>query len=431
MEAQIPIGEFNIWITLILMVICLMAVAFFSSSEAALLSAKPLHIRHLAKKGDKRAQAIERLRKRYDRLFGTILATENMFIILATSLGTAIAIAFFGHNGIILATVIMTILVVIFGEITPKTLGASFSEPLSLAVSRILEAIVLILSPVIIILSVPVNLIMKIFGLSRKKGLGYSQEELMTAIRESEKEGVIASHEREFIEGVFEFSKTKAREAMVPRVKMVCIPENADLAQMKKIILKTGHSRYPVFSDNPDNILGFVSVKDMFLEIDRKREIRAKDLIRPCHFAPGSQRITTLLSDMRRLRMSMAIILDEYGGTAGLVTVETLLEEIVGEIEDEYDYFSSRWTPQEDGTIIVDAHFPLDEAISILQIPEPDCKSQTIGGYLITNLGRIPEVGDSVMLDKYIVKAEVMERYKVKKIKIIPKTDDEKEQPET
>ena len=181
----------------------------------------------------------------------------------------------------------------------------------SLAVSYILNFIVWILSPVIAVLSAPVNLLMKIFKISGKKGLGYSQEELRTAIYESEKEGIIEPDEREFLEGVFDFGKTMALEVMVPRVNMVCLPEDAGFAEMKQAIVKTGHSRFPVFKDNLDNITGVVNVKDMLLAVEEKGEIRATDISRHCHFAPGSQRLTTLLSDMRRLRVSMAIIVDE------------------------------------------------------------------------------------------------------------------------
>ncbi|MCL5036966.1 MAG: hemolysin family protein [Chloroflexi bacterium] len=420
MEAQLPVGDLHIAVSLILMGVCLLAVAFFSSSEAALLSVKPLFIRNLARKGDKRARAIERLRKRYDRLFGTILATENLFIILATSIGTAIAISVFGHNGVLLATVIMTLLVVILGEITPKTLGATFPEQLALGVSHILELIVTLLSPVIAVLSAPVNLLMRILGIEKKKGMGYSQEELRTAIYESEKEGIIAPDEREFLEGVFDFAMTSAREIMIPRVKMTCLPVDAGVEEMRTVIEKTGHTRFPVYKDDMDNILGVINVKDMFLSLDKKGVIKAGDLVRPCHFAPGSQKIISLLEDMKRMRVSMAIVLDEYGGTAGLVTVETLLEEIVGEIEDEYDVLKSGWLPQKDGAILANAHFPIDEAAKRLHIPEPDCVNNTLGGYLLTKLGRIPEVGDSIQLDKYTLRVELMERYKLKEVKIIP-----------
>lgn len=427
METHIPLSNQDILIILILMIICLMMVGFFSSSEAALLSVKPLYIRNLARKGDKKAQAIERLRKRYDRLFGTILATENLFIILATSLGTVLAIAILGNGGVLFATIIMTILVVVLCEITPKTLGASFPEPFALAVSRILEIIVFILSPIVALLSAPVNILMKILGLKLKKGFSYSHEEILTALHESEKEGTIASDEREFIESVFDFGKTLAREVMVPRVEMLCLPENADAGDMKKAIEKTGHSRFPVYKDDLDNILGTVSVKDMFLAIENNPDIKVKELIGPCHFVPGTKRITTLLSEMRKMRLSMAIILDEYGGTAGLVTIETLLEEIVGDIDDEYDILTSGWNPQNDGSVIVDAHFPLDEIAERLKIPEPDCQYNTIGGYLISQIGRIPDQGESVMLGKYNIKAETMERYKLKKVRITRTIQEEEE----
>jgi len=418
LETVIPIHGLPDWLLMIFILLCMFMVSFFSSSEAALLSVSRLKIRYLAGKGDKAAQAVERLKENYSRLFSTILALENMLIILASSLGTALGIFWFKDKGVWLATLIMTPLVVIFGEIVPKTFAAGNSEKYALRVSRLMELVVKISSPLIALFNFFANIILKLLkAKTEKKGL-FSPQEFKEVVLMEGSRGLLPKAESDLIKGVLEFGDQVAKEVMVPRVEMDCFSAEMNRLDMIEKIQLTGHSRFPVFEGGVDNVIGVVYAKDLLKGSAENQSITAKDIARSIFFAPGNQKILSLLSELKEKKYSMAIILDEFGGTAGLVTMETLLEAIVGEIEDEYDLTSPGVSEVKSDTYLLKAATDVGEVEDILKITFPPGDYRSIGGVLIEEMGCIPQKGESVEYQGYIFAVEELDSYKLKTLKV-------------
>lgn len=420
MEAQIPIPFENNTIILLIMIFCIFCVAFFSSSEAALISVNRIRIRNLIEKGNKSAMAAERVVSRHDRLFATILTTENMFIILASSLGGVLAVSILGEKGILISTIVMTIFIVIFGEITPKTYAAQNAVKVSLLVARPMEKIIVVLSPIISLLSFVSRGLIRLLGVSHTVNpYILTEDEIKTAINDAVSGGVLAKSEKKMIEGIFEFNDTIASEIMVPRVEMVGVGHEEPLAKAVEIINKTGHSRIPVFEQSIDHIIGAVYAKDILKNSPESLNVmRTREVMRPCHFAPASQKVMSLLSDLRRIKTSLAIIIDQFGGTAGMITIETLLEEIVGEIEDEFDISLPKFEKISENEYIVDARMQIYDLREHLGIELPEGDYQTVGGFVINLVENIPSLGDMVVFGDNEFIVEKTEGYKLSRILI-------------
>lgn len=420
MEAQIPIPFENNTIIFMIMIFCIMCVAFFSSSEAALISANRIKIRNLAEKGDKNAIAAERIVSRHDRLFATILTTENMFIVLASSLAGVLSVSLWGKSGIVISTVMMTIFIVIFGEITPKTYAAQNAARVSLIVARPMEKIIMLLSLPISILTFISSSIIRMLGVNQPVNpYLFTEDELKTVLNEAERGGVLAKSEKRMIEGIFEFGDTVAGEIMVPRVDMMTVPAGAPLDEASKIINETGHSRLPVHEESVDHIVGAIYAKDV-LKFCGQAGLTVKDIMRPCFFAPASQNVMKLLAELRSKRTSLAIIIDEFGGTAGMITIERLLEEIVGEIEDEFDTQIPQYEKIGEDEYTVDARMSIYEVKEKLGIAIPEGSYNTLGGFVISLVENIPSLGDIVEYEGHEFIIEKTEGYRLTRIRIRP-----------
>lgn len=419
MEPAVPIHIASFWAALVLL-FCIFCVAFFSSSEAALMSANKIKIRHLVKTGNQNAKAVERVISRHDRLFGTILTTENMFIILASSLAGAMAFNLFGEKGIAVATAIMTVFIVIFGEITPKTYAAQNAEKMALLVARPMEFAIRVTSPIISLFAwISTGIIRLLSGKTIHRPYFLTEEEIKTVIDVGEKEGVLEKSEKEMIDGVFAFGDTLAREVMVPRVDMVCLPHTSTLKDIIKTINETGHSRLPIYEDNIDNVIGVVYAKDLLPVVHLcDGDFNPREILRPCHYVPGSQKVIHLLADLQKKKLSMAIIIDEFGGTAGLVTMEKLLEVIVGEIEDEYDFSEPRFEKIDEFTHIVDARASIEDVNKKLLLEVPRGDYTTIGGFVAHSAGKLPALGTTIEEHGVRFTVEKLDGYKVSKIRI-------------
>jgi len=421
LETIIPIHGLPDWLLSVLILFCMLMVGFFSSSEAALLSVSRLKIRYLAGKGNRSAQAVEELKENYSRLFSTILALENMLIILASSLGTALGIFWFKDKGVWLATLIMTPLVVIFGEIVPKTFAAGNAEKYALLIARPMALIVKIASPVIALFNLFANLILKLLkAKSEKKGL-FSPQEFKEVVLLEGSRGLLPKAESDLIKGVLEFGDQVAKEVMVPRVEMDCFSAPMNRTEMIEKIQATGHSRFPVYENGVDNIIGVVYAKDLLKISCDNRLLTAKEIARPIFFAPGNQKVLSLLSELKEKKYSLAIILDEFGGTAGLVTMETLLEAIVGEIEDEYDLTSPGVNQIKTETYLLKAAVDVEEVEEILKLTFPEGDYRSIGGFMIQEMGRIPRQGEKIEYQGYVFEVAELDHYKLKLLKVYKK----------
>ncbi len=421
-EPHIPIQIGNNTVVFIVMVICIMCVGFFSSSEASLISVNRIRIRNLIEKGNKNAMAVERVVSKHDKLFATILTTENMFIILASSMAGVLAVSVLGEIGIAVSSIVMTIFIVIFGEITPKTYAAQNAVKVSLLVARPIEKIIFILSPIISLFAFVSRSIIRLLGVhSTVNPYLLTEDEIKTVINDGAREGVIAKSEKKMIDGIFEFNDTIVEEIMVPRVDMVTLPAHDPLAKVVEVINETSHSRIPVFEESVDHIIGVVFAKDILKckpeDIAHKS---AKDILRKCHYCPASQKVMSLLSELRSKKTSMAVIIDEFGGTAGMVTMETLLEEIVGDIEDEFDISPPKYQKVGDDEFIVDARMSVYEIKEKLNIEVPEGDYQTVGGFVINLVENIPSLGDVVEYGNYEFIIEKTEGCKLSLIRIKP-----------
>ena len=422
MEPHVPIPIQDNGIILIILIFCVCAVSFFSSSEAALIAVNRIRLKNLVEKGNKNAIAAEKVVSNHDKLFATILATENMFIIFASSLAGVLAVNLFGSNGLAISTIVMTIFIVIFGEIAPKTFAAQNALKVSLIVARPISITIKILSPIVSILAFIAKFIIKVLG-GKPASNPYilTEDEIRMVINDGAKEGLLDSTGKQMIEGVFEFSKTVASEIMVPRVDMATIPYTAVLAEAIEMINKTGHSRIPVRKESADNILGVIYAKDILKRYnDDLKSVLVTDIMRQCHFAPESQSIVTLFAELRAKKSSMAIIVDEFGGTAGLISIETLLEEIVGDIDDEFDAPKVDYEKVRENEYIVNAKMDIYDLEELLGIEFPEGDYQTVGGFVISQIENIPSKGDLVDYGGYEFVVIGTEAYRLSKISIKP-----------
>ncbi len=395
---------------------------FFSGSETALMSVNKIRIRELANEGDKKAAIVDRLLADHTRLLATILIGNNLVNIAASAIATSLAIEIFGSSGVGIATGVVTLIVLIFGEITPKSIGNRRAVKYSKLVAPALFWMERLLSPVITLFVLVIRLIIGEGNLLSTSFL--SEEEIRRFVNVSEEEGVIKRTERKMINSIFEFDDTTVREVMVPRIDVIGIEEKATIRQLVKLAVERGHSRIPVFQDNIDRITGIIYVKDLLqLLIDNEDEnIIVKEYMRSAYFIPESKKINELLTEMRKRKVHISIVLDEYGGTAGIITIEDLLEEIVGDIQDEYDLEPKQIEYLNEHELLLDARINIDELNEILPEPILDEENyETISGFILYQLGYLPKEGEKLEIDNFTIQVDKILENRLEKIKIISK----------
>ena len=312
--------------------------AFFSASETALMSISKLRVRHMIEEKVKGAELVGQLVQNPGKLLGAILVGNNVVNIGASALATVLAIQFFGSKGVGIATGIMTLLVLIFGEITPKSLAAAYSERVAISVSKVIFVIIKILNPIIIILSFVTGFILRIFGvkIDTKKPF-ITEDELRTMVDVGHEEGVLEVEERKMIHNIFQFGDSQVKDAMVPRTDIAAVDVRSSYEDLLELFKREQYSRMPVYRNTIDNIIGILHVKDMFFLDKRMEEFDIEKNLRKTYYTFESKRIAELFEEMRKKRLQMAVVADEYGGTAGIITMQDLVEEIFGDIGDEYN----------------------------------------------------------------------------------------------
>ncbi|MGV8115118.1 HlyC/CorC family transporter [Methanothrix soehngenii] len=397
----------------------LFASAFFSASETALMSLSKIRLIHLVEEKIRGASVVEKLREDPSRLLGTILVGNNLVNISASSIATVLAIKYFGDSGVGIATGVMTMLVLIFGEITPKSLAAQKSEQVALLVARPISVLAYILSPVVAVFSRVASIFLRLFGCrSNAKLPSITEEELKSMVNLGEEEGVIEDHEKTMICNVFDFGDQLVKDIMVPRMDIIAININATYEDVIKIIRAEQFSRYPVYSNRIDNIVGILNVKDL-VYLDSKRDFDMKGFVKKPYYTFEFMNTSELFSEMKKRRTHMAIVLDEYGGTAGIVTMEDLVEEIVGEISDEYDMQTNEIETIREGEYIVDGSTRIEELNELIGTDIESEHYESIGGFMIQLLGRLPRQGESVeyMNTRFVI--ENVEKNRIKKIRVL------------
>jgi CBS domain containing-hemolysin-like protein len=389
---------------------------FFSGSETALVSVNRIRLKKLAEEGKAEAAMVEKLLDQPNKLLATILVGNNLVNIAAASIATSMAISYFGSRGVGIATGIMTFLILVFGEVTPKSYAIQNAEKISLRIVRPMNFLVSVLYPLVrllIALTKPV-----ITRLSGEMHLTpyITEEEIKMLVEVGEREGVIEKGEKEMIHGVFKFGDMEAKEVMVPRIDMECLNINDTLQKAIDNVINTGHSRFPVYEKNIDNIVGVLNSKDLF---GKPLEESIRDLVRPAYYIPESKKLDEILREMQERKTQIAIVVDEYGGTLGLVTLEDILEEIVGEIMDEYDIEEPEVQIVDEGVAIVDAKADIEDLNEALGIDLPAEDFETVGGLIFNVLGRIPKPGDQVKINGNTMVVETMRGRRIAKIRVI------------
>jgi len=406
---------------LIILLILLCSSAFFSASETALMSLSKIRIRHMVDEKVKGAQLVSKLVENPGKLLSAILIGNNVVNIGASALATSIAIDYFGEKGVGIATAMMTILVLIFGEITPKSIAARNSESISLKVSGIINIITTILNPITIIFNYLTNGIVRLLGGKVEMGKPYiTEEELKTMVDVSHEEGVLEVEEKQMIYNVFEFGDSQVKDVMVPRTDMVAIEVSSTYEEIMDVFKREQFSRLPIYKETTDNIIGILHVKSLvFFDNSKEKFDINKYMIKP-YFTYEYKPTTELFDEMRKNRVAMTVVLDEYGGTAGIVTMEDLVEEIVGDIEDEYDN-----EEHDEIQVIKEDEYIVDGSAKIELVNEmigTNIESEdfdSIGGYVIGEIGGFPKKGETIECGNIKFIIEDIDKNRIKKLKIL------------
>jgi CBS domain containing-hemolysin-like protein len=374
---------------------------FVAGSEVALIGFSKLRRRQLVEEKHPRIGAVEKLMEKPQRFLITILIVNTLVNILAASVATAIAESIFGSLGVAIATGVVTLLMLTFGEITPKAYASAHGEGWALGTAPILLGMMRLLWPLVRAYEKLMDSMFKSMGASGDHGAANfrSEEEIKTLITVGAEEGVLEEKEEDMLHSVIEFGETVAKEIMVPRIDMVAVPGDATVEHIRAFALDSGFSRIPVYQGTVDNVVGILYVKDLLLHLLNKGNPAAhvRDLMHDAFFVPESKKLDDLLTEMREKRMHMAVVIDEFGGTAGLVTLEDVLEEVVGDIFDEYDLRSEPVRQLDDRTAIVDARTHVADVNDALEIEIPEEEGyDTVAGYIYDKLGRLGKEGEVV-----------------------------------
>jgi putative hemolysin len=412
-------GSEDAWQWIILIVLLILS-AFFSTSETALMSLSKIKIRSMVAKNVPKAKKVQKLVENPSNLLGAILVGNNIVNIGASALATSIAIKEFGDAGVGIATGIMTFIVLIFGEITPKSLAAQHSEKISLKVVNILSFFVFILKPITVVLMKITNAIIKLFGgkiASRQPFV--TEEEIKTMVNVGQEEGVLEFEEREMIHNVFEFGDTKVTDVMTPRTYMVAIDKKSSFEEIVEVFKNERFSRIPVYEEDIDHIIGVLFLKDLFLSKMEEETFDIDKIIKEPYITIEYKLTTELFREMRDKGIQMAIVIDEYGGTAGVVTIEDLVEEIVGDIYDESDDIIQEIEMLDDNEYFVHGIVKIDDVNERIGISIYTEEYDSIGGFVFGLFGRLPEEGESIDHEHIKFVVEKVHKNRIEKLRIL------------
>lgn len=410
---------------IIILIILIILSGFFSSAETALMAVNKIKIRHMVEEGVKGAELVEKLISDTNELLGAILIGNNIVNIGASSLATVLAATLvkgtkFEDVGIAIATGVMTMLILIFGEITPKSLAKQNAEGVAIKISRPIAAVVFVCRPFVWLFTKISSFFIKILGGDPDKAEPFiTQEELKTLMDVGEEEGVLEGKEKEMIFNVFEFGDLQVKDIMAQRVDIIAESIDASYEEILNGIQEYQFSRIPVYEDNIDNIVGILYAKDLILLNDEdKKNFDVKKLMREPYYTFEFKNIADLFTEMKRTRNHMAIVLDEYGGTVGIVTIEDLIEEIVGDIEDEYDEHQEDIKEIKENEYEVDGSTRLDDLSEIINVKIESDEFDSIGGFVIGILDRLPELNEEILYENLKFIVEEIDKKRIKKIRI-------------
>lgn len=403
-----------------MLIVLLMMSAFFSSAETALMALSKIRLRHLVEEGNSKAIKVHALLQNPNKLLGAILFGNNVVNIGASALATSLAISVFENSGVGIATGAMTLAVLIFGEITPKSIAAAKSEQMSLRIAGFMSMYVKIMTPVVWAILVITNTLTKIFG--GKPGISQpymTEEEIKTMVNMGHQEGVVEEEEKQMIYNVFEFGDAQVKDIMTPRTEMVSLDVHASYETVFSIYKDQQFSRLPIYEGNTDNILGVLYIKDLVFNGASPETFKISDFMRDPIFTFEFKNTAELFKELREKRVPIAMVLDEYGGTAGLVTMEDLIEAIVGDIRDEYDEHEKDIEYVTENEFIVEGVTRIDELNELIGIDIETEDFDSIGGYIVGECGCIPAVGTVIERENTQFVVEAIDRNRIDTLRII------------
>jgi putative hemolysin len=393
--------------------------AFAATAETALTSVSRLRMRSLAEGGERAARRVVRLHEQPNAYLSTILMVNTLAVIVASTVTTLLVAERWGSGAEAPATAVLSVVVLVACEILPKSVALRFNEQAARLVSGPVTLLTRVLRPVVFLLTWLSSRLVRLVARGDVPGPFVTEEELKMLLAVSEREGVVEEEEREMISGVLELTDKVAREVMVPRVDVVAVDVRSTVEDVTRLINQTGHSRIPLYEDSIDNVVGLIYAKDLLRVCATDNPPSLRELAREPYFTPELKRAGELLIEMRKKKVHMAIVVDEYGGTAGIVTIEDLIEEIVGDIRDEYDATE----PEEiqfisDREVLVNARVALDDIKALLHLPIEDVEADTIGGLVYERLGSIPKPGATVQIGDVTIRVESVRRQAIRTLRI-------------
>ncbi len=410
----------------VILFLLLVLSAFFSSAETALTTVNRVRIRTLTEEGNKRALTVQGILDRYSKMLSTILVGNNIVNISASSLATTLALHIWGSYAVGIMTGMLTLLVLLFGEITPKTWAMYNAEKISLAYAGIIHLLMLLFTPIIFLVDKLSGGVMYLFHIDTQgKASSMTERDLKTYVDVSHEDGAIESEEREMIYNVFDFSDSDAKDIMIPRIDITMVDINASYNELLAVFRESMYTRVPVYENDTDNVVGIVNVKD-FLFVQGKRAFRIQDILREAYYTYEYKKTADLMMEMRKATMNVAFVLNEYGACVGMITLEDLLEEIVGEIRDEYDADEEELIQDMgNGQYLVQGSMKLDDVNNALNTALASEDYDTIGGLLIGTLDRLPVEGESITAEAGITLcARSLRQNRIEKVLLtLPETD--------
>ena len=401
---------------LVILVLLLSASAFFSSAETALMTSNKLRIRNLAENGDKRAEKVLEITANTDKMLSAILIGNNIVNLSASALSTTLTLKMFGSSLVGVATGILTFLILVFGEITPKNVASKNAENIALKYIGIISVLVVILTPVIYVVNKVAGIVISLFVKNNDDNNMVTEDELRAMVEVSHEDGVIEKEEKKMIVNVVDFGDTVAGDIMLPRVDMVMVSVESSYEEILKIFREERYTRIPVYEESPDNVIGILNVKD-FLLIEDKENFSVKEHLREPLYTYEYKKTSSLMVDMRKTGANIVIVLDEYGTTVGLITLEDMLEEIVGEIRDEFDADEDEGiTKISETEYLIDGSTNLDDVNDRIGLELSSEEYESIGGIIMEKLGRLPVEGEVITFDNIILTVKKMDHARIEKV---------------
>ncbi|TGY65934.1 HlyC/CorC family transporter [uncultured Dubosiella sp.] len=410
----------DIWKQIVVLLILLLLSGFFSSAETSLVAVSKIKIRSMAESGVKRAQTLMKIFENDAKMLSAILIGNNLVNTYAASIASMIALSFGGSAAVSVATFIITFLILVFGEITPKTIATQNAEKLALAYGPVILFLMRILTPVIWFINLFSACILKILGVGKDSRPSMTESELRTIVDVSHEEGVIEEDEKEMINNVFDLGDAVAKDVMVPRVYVVMADVESSYDDLIRLFREEQFTRIPIYEGNVDNIIGLINMKDLLLYEDLEH-FDIRKILRKPYFTVENKNVSDLLMEMKQSTFNLAIVLDEYGEVAGIVTVEDIVEEIVGEVQDEYDAHEMENIQKiDDHTYDIKGFINLHDLNDELHLHLDSEDFDSIGGLIIDRLGRLPQLNDQVTLENGIIlQVKKIDKNRIEEVRLI------------